>query len=107
MTRRVRPWLWLLLLLPVALGVARLRFDVDVLNLLPTDLPVVRGLQLYQRHFTDSRELIVTIRAGTPESAEAAARSLAETFRAQSNLVTSVIWQPIWMERPVEAAELI
>ena len=54
-------------------GMFRLRFDTDVLNLLPDDLPVVQGLQLYQRHFTDSRELIITVRAPDAAQTEAAA----------------------------------
>jgi hypothetical protein len=35
-------WVWLLLLVPVVIGLARLRFDVEVLDLLPGDLPAVQ-----------------------------------------------------------------
>ena len=58
MSRFSRQWLWLLLLPPVALGVWRLRFDVEVLNLLPSESPVVQGLKLYQQNFANARELI-------------------------------------------------
>ena len=96
-----------ILALLVIAGMVRLRFDTDVLNLLPNDLPVVQGLQLYQRHFTDSRELIITVR--TPEAAktEATTRLLAQRLRADTNLVQSAIWEPAWLERPAQAAELI
>jgi predicted exporter/lauroyl/myristoyl acyltransferase len=80
---------------------------VDVLNLLPNDLPVVQGLKLYQRNFTDSRELILTVRAPEAGQAEAAARALAQTLRKETNLTASVLWEPAWMEHPAQAAELI
>ncbi|HEX4644427.1 MAG TPA: MMPL family transporter, partial [Verrucomicrobiae bacterium] len=104
---RSRHWLWLILAVPVALGLLRLRFDVEVLNLLPDDLPVVRGLKLYQQNFSNARELIITLRGADAEKTEAAARSLAEALRAQTNLISSVVWEPAWMERPAQAAELI
>ena len=102
-----RHWLWLLALIPIGFGFARLRFDVEVLNLLPDELPVVQGLKLYQQSFSNARELILTIRGAEPDKAEAAARAVAQILRAETNLVSSVLWQPGWMERPDEAAELI
>src|SRR5882757_2733152 len=107
MSRRSLQWAGLVLLVLIVAGVFRLRFDVDVLNLLPNDLPVVQGLKLYQRNFTDSRELILTVRAPEAGQAETAARSLAQTLRAQTNLTASVLWEPAWMEHPAQAAELI
>ena len=88
-------------------GLIRLRFDVDVLNLLPNDLPVVEGLKLFQQKFTDSRELIITIRSTDAARTEAAAKSLATNLRGMTNLTSSVIWQPAWLEKPSDTAELI
>ncbi len=102
-----RQWLWLLLLLPIVVGLLRLRFDVEVLNLLPGNSPVVQGLKLYQQHFANARELIITVRAPDADSTEAAARALAQVLRAQTNLVADVNWQPAWREYPGQAAELI
>ncbi|MDB6023748.1 MAG: putative rane protein [Pedosphaera sp.] len=96
-----------ILLLLVIAGMLRLHFDTDVLNLLPSNLPVVEGLQLYQRHFTDSRELIITVRTPDAAKTEATAGALAKELRSQTNLVTSVMWQPAWLEHPALAAELI
>jgi len=101
-----RRWWWLLLLL-VILGVARLRFDVEVLNLLPGDLPAVQGLKLYQEHFANARELLVTVTANDSETAAGAARDLAERLRRETNLVAEVTWQPPWLEHPEQTAELI
>jgi lauroyl/myristoyl acyltransferase/predicted exporter len=104
-----RRWLvggWLALALLAALGAARLRFDVEVLNLLPADLPVVRGLKLYQENFANARELLLTVRAEEPAAAEAAARALAVALRAETNLVHGATWQAPWLEHPGDAAEL-
>ena len=73
---------------------------------LPADEPAVRGLKLYQKHFTNARELIVTVRAADAEKAEQFAGSLAEKLRAATNLVAGVTWQPPWLEQPAQLAEI-
>ena len=67
MSSFLKRWWWLLLLVAVGLGLWRLRFDVDILNLLPPDEPTVQGLKLYQKHFANARELVVTLRAPDAE----------------------------------------
>ncbi len=100
-------WLWLLLLVPLALGLTRLRLDVEVFDLLPGDLAVVKGLKLYQQHFANARELIITVKAPEAELAQDAARSLAERLRRDTNLVANVTWEPPWLEHPEQAGELL
>ncbi|MGD0538913.1 MAG: MMPL family transporter [Verrucomicrobiota bacterium] len=107
MTRWLGRWWWALLAVPLAAGLWRVRLDTEVLNLLPGGIPVVRGLQLYQKHFTNARELILTVRAADAESAETAARRLAEALRRETNLVASVVWQPPWLEHPEDMVEFI
>src|SRR2546425_1322334 len=102
-----RHWPWLLALIPIVFGLARLRFDVEVLNLLPADAPAVQGLKIYQQNFANARELIITVRAQDPEAAENAARSLADALRQKSEIIAEVTWQPPWLEHPAQAAELI
>src|SRR2546426_6893809 len=102
-----RHWLWLLALIPIVLGLTRLRFDVEVLNLLPPDVPAVQGLKIYQQNFANARELIITLRAPEAEAAENAARSLADALRHKSEITSEVTWQPPWLEHPDQAAELI
>src|SRR5262245_13708012 len=99
------PWLLLLLLVPILIGVGRLRFDVEVLDLLPPELKEVQGLKIYQEHFANARELIITVRASDAEQAAAAARDIAERLRKETDLVTSVTWQPPWLEHPGQTAE--
>lgn len=98
---------WLLLLAPLLLGLARLRFDAEILDLLPGDQPAVQGLKLYQQHFANARELIITLRAGDGEEAGRFAGALAARLRAETNLIAGVSWQPPWMEQPAQAAEIV
>jgi predicted exporter len=103
----LKRWWWAFLLVAIAAGLWRLRFDVDVLNLLPPDEPTVQGLKLYQQHFANSRELIITLRAQDAEKAERLAKDLATRLRQATNLVASVSWQPPWMDDPGQMAELL
>ena len=103
---RLKQGWWLVLALPVLLGLAQMHFDVEVLDLLPPDEPAVQGLKLYQQHFANARELIITLRENDADKVERLARDLAERLRRETNLVTSVSWQPPWMEQPAQVAEL-
>jgi predicted RND superfamily exporter protein/lauroyl/myristoyl acyltransferase len=67
----------------------------------------VQGLKLYQDHFANARELVITLRATEADQAEWAARSLAARLRQETTLVAEVSWQPPWMEDPAQMAELL
>ncbi len=107
MSSFVKRWWWVWLALAVGLGLWRLRFDVDVLDLLPSDEPTVQGLKLYERHFTNARELVVSLRAPDAERAEKLATTLAERLRRQTNLVEEVSWELPLMEHPEQLGELL
>lgn len=102
-----RPTLRILFLLLVAgyvlLGLSRIGFNVDVLGLLPRDLPQVKGLSLYLRNFARPDELIVTLSApegaGAAETGEAA-ELLARTLSAHPESVGTVIAEPPWEKDP-------
>ena len=100
-------WWWLVLLVPIIAGLARLHLDAELLDLLPAKIPAVQGLKIYQQHFTDARELIVTVRAQDRDSAEHAASAIAENLKRATNLIATVTWQPPWQEHPEQTAELI
>lgn len=102
-----RRWYWLAGIIVILVGFSRLRLDTEVLNLLPGAVPAVRGLRLYQKHFTNARELIVTVRGAEPEDAETAVLLLAEAWRRETNLTASVVWRPPWLEQPEQMAEFI
>jgi len=107
MKQRWFRWWWLLFLTPIIVGLARLRFDAEVLDLLPANVPAVMGLKLYQQHFTNSRELIVTVQGANADQAKVVAHDIADALRSKSNLVADVTWQPPWLEHPDQTAELI
>lgn len=107
MSSFLKRWWWALLLVAVALGLMRLRFDVDILDLLPPDEPTVQGLKLYQQHFTNARELIVALRAPDADTVEKLAGQLAARLRQETNLISEVTWQPPWMEKPDQLGELL
>ena len=107
MSSFLKRWWWALLAVAVGLGMARLRFDTDILDLLPPDEPTVQGLKLYQQRFTNARELVVTLRAPDSESAERRAGELATRLQQATNLVAEVTWQPPWMESPDQLGELL
>src|SRR4051794_29034904 len=87
----------LLVLIALALlGLFRFKLDVEVLNLLPPRDEVTRGLLLYQRHFLNSSELIVTLQASSAEAASEAVEKAVRTLRANPALVRDVFWQPPW-----------
>ena len=92
-----RRWLWLLLLVPIILGLTRLRFDVEILNLLPEDSGIVQGLKLYQQNFATGRELIITLHSDSADQSEAAAHTIATALRQETNLVSAANWQPAWL----------
>jgi predicted RND superfamily exporter protein len=99
-------WLWIFLAIPVAIGLFRLKFDVEVFDLLPDSIEAVKGLKLYQQHFSNARELVITVEAENPDEAEAAAHDVADALR-KSPLVSSVTWEPPWIEHPEQSGELL
>ena len=105
--RRIFIGLWIILPVLILFGFARLHFDVEVLDLLPSNNRAVEGLKLYQQRFSNARELIITVQSGEAEQTETAARNIAEQLRKETNLVTSVTWQPPWLENPGQTSELI
>ncbi|MBC8002185.1 MAG: MMPL family transporter, partial [Opitutaceae bacterium] len=108
MTGSSRKWiLGLLVAIPVILGLSRLRFDVEILNLLPAESTVVQGLKLYQQNFSNARELIVVIDSPDAAMSEDAARKLTDLVRADTRINSIVTWQPPWLEHPEQSAELI
>lgn len=61
-----------LTVLCVVLIAGKQRFDSEILNLLPSDAPSVRGLKLYNSEFTQARELAFLVRSpGDPATLEA------------------------------------
>jgi len=103
-------WMGLLGLgvLVAALGVGRLRFDPDILGMLPPDAPEVRGLRAFHEGFAKSDELVVLIDGGGENEGlmPEAAQSLAAALEA-SGKVKRARWQPRWTQEGEGIAELL
>jgi uncharacterized protein len=100
-------WWWLLLLIPIIIGLTRLHMAEDVFDLLPSDLKSAHGLQIYGKHFSNARELLVTVEGENAEATENAARTISEKLRSMTNEIAGVTWQAPWMEHPEDTAELL
>lgn len=96
---------WLILMVAAAvIGFLRLRFQTDPLDLLPADLPAVKGLKWQQEHLINPDETLITISA-TPEQAEAAAESLTGHLAAQEG-VSSCRWRRDLQENATFVADM-
>jgi predicted RND superfamily exporter protein len=94
--------------LVAALGVGRLRFDPDILGMLPPDAPEVRGLRAFHAGFAKADELVVLIEGGAENEGlmPEAAQSLATALEA-SGVAKRARWQPRWTEEGEGMAELL
>jgi len=95
------------LLVFVGAGLSRISFNVDILRLLPTHLPQVKGLSLFLKHFAQPNELIVTIEAPTPAAADRTAGTLAEALAKRPDLVERVVAHAPWEKHPADLSELL
>jgi predicted RND superfamily exporter protein len=102
-------WLYGMLLAAVAVaacGLSRLRFDTDILSMLPGDLPEVKGLKAHHRAFAREDEAILLVEGNGDTAPSAAAESLAKALES-SGVVKRARWQPRWAEDPQGLAELL
>ncbi|HEX7261795.1 MAG TPA: hypothetical protein VF258_08270, partial [Luteolibacter sp.] len=109
MPRRLAiPFILVTAILCASFGLTRLRFDTDILSMLPAELPEVKGLKAFHEAFSRNDELILVIEGGEQDAGglSAAAESLGETLK-QQGLVKSARWQPRWNEEPEGIAELL
>ena len=88
-------------------GLFRLRIDVDILNLLPADIPVARGLAEYQDKFLQAGEVIVVLRSSDSESNLQGVRAIVAAARDRTNLIDRVFWQPPANESLGDAAQFL
>ncbi|MCF6311531.1 MAG: MMPL family transporter [Verrucomicrobiales bacterium] len=102
---RLRVAIYVVLFLAVtAFGLSRITLNVDVLALLPADLPEVKGLEIFYQQFSRGDELIVTLEG---DGAETGGKSLAELLRGRDDLVKSVVWNLPLQSDPEVAADLL
>lgn len=91
-----------------SLGLTRLRFDTDILSMLPGELPEVKGLKAFHEAFSRNDELILVIEGKEEDEGTLAeaAESLGKAL-TNANLVKSARWKPRWNEDPQGISELL
>lgn len=94
-------------LLVLSFGLKRVTYNVDVLALLPPELPEVKGMSALYTHFSRVTELIVTLETTDPAASEAAVASLAAAFSEAKDQVSHVIWRLPLEDDPEFAAEFL
>ncbi|NQX02205.1 MMPL family transporter [bacterium] len=109
MVRRAAiPFVLVAAILCASFGLTRLRFDTDILSMLPGGLPEVKGLKAFHQAFSRDDELILVIQGGEKDAGTlaVAAESLAEILR-ERGLAQSARWKPRWNDEPQGIAELL
>jgi len=86
-------------------GLSHISFDVDILKLLPTGLPEVKGLSLFLKQ--QPNELIITIENPVADDAEADASLLADELAKHPDLVKRAIARAPWEKNPAGLSELL
>lgn len=89
-----------------ALGLSRLRFDTDILSMLPGGLPEVKGLKAQHRAFARQDEAILIVQVADGSSPTDAARSLAAALE-KDGVVAAARWEPRWIGDPAGLSELL
>ena len=96
-----------------ALGITRLKFDTDILSMLPGELPEVKGLKAHHQAFARQDEAILlleTEHTGEDEGEGHTPVKLAESLAAQlekDGVVKHARWQPQWTADPKGLSELL
>jgi predicted RND superfamily exporter protein len=95
-------------ILVASFGLTRLRFDTDILSMMPGDLPEVKGLKAFHEAFSRNDELILVINGSEEDAGNLAqaAESLGESLEAEGR-VKQARWKPRWDEDPQGIAELL
>ncbi len=103
-------WFHVLLILATlilgAVGVSRLSWQVEILDLLPRGLPGLEGTRLLRDAFQKADELIITVEAPTSALAQAAVDSLVPRLSGQPDLYQHIRHRPAWESDPQEFAEM-
>lgn len=109
MLRRLAlPILLVVSILAATAGLMRLRFDTDILSMLPGNLPEVKGLKVFHEAFSRNNELVMLIEGGEEDEGllGEAAKSLGEHLE-EKGVAKRARWQPLWMSEPEGLSELL
>lgn len=100
-------WVAAVLVAVAVAGVSRLSFEGDIFQLLPGDLPQVRGLRVFLEHFSQPGRLLVTVSGNDAQDVSEAASRIASWLEGDAGLAPGgVIAAPPWETQPASLVEL-
>ena len=89
-----------------AVGISRLSYNVDVLDLLPKDLPGLEGTRRMRDTFQRANRLVSAMEAPDADLMRRAEDSLEKHLQAQTGLCRQVQGKPAWEGNPQDLAEM-
>ncbi|MFM7181927.1 MAG: MMPL family transporter [Verrucomicrobiales bacterium] len=87
-------------------GVSRISFNVDILDVLPAELPNVKALSLYREHFNQRRDLVIALRHSDPAALKKQIEALATDLK-RDGLASKVEWRSDAFEDPAALSETL
>jgi predicted exporter len=90
-----------------AIGVSRLSFNVEILDLLPRGMAGVEGTQWFQKVYDRPDQLIITLQAESDVEADEAVLLLADALMQRPDLAKRVHYQPSWEAQPQDMLEMV
>jgi predicted RND superfamily exporter protein len=116
----MKRWPWIIAIIALVgflgAGLVKVRFNAEILDLFPKELPEISSLKLYQQNFQGRDKLVVTLTAPAawaedPEREEkllSASRSLREhLLKTRGHHFRRVLAEPPWTGFNPDAAELL
>ncbi|MEO0447563.1 MAG: MMPL family transporter, partial [Verrucomicrobiota bacterium] len=91
----------------VTWGISKISLDVDILSLLPENLPEVQGLEVFLRHFSRPDQMVLVLSHEDPSLLREAEADLMASFREAPLLVEEVFSDPSPKGNPQAFAELV
>ena len=89
------------------IGISRLSYNVEILDLLPRGMPGVEGTVLFQEVYDRPDQLIVTVKGDTAVAADEAVEALVAALGKAPGLVRGVRYKPSWESHPEDMLELV
>ena len=89
------------------IGISRLSYNVEILDLLPRGMAGVEGTKWFQKVYDRPDQLIVTVRSDSEEASDEAVNALAEALRQSPGLASAVRERPSWESHPEHMLELV
>lgn len=74
-------------------GISRIRFEVDITQLLPADLPEAAGARTFMKHFLKRSQVLLLLEGKSAELTQEAAERVARALEAKPEWVRRVVWQ--------------